>query len=89
MKILGNPIEKKLEEGPDVKAALLKFLRIIDTISSLGIYSCENDLDVQYALIINHAGQSILEGATSDRSIPLSVWPTVLERAFEKSVDLP
>ena len=43
--------------------------------------------DVEYALRINHAGRSIVEGGGGHHvgSIPLSLWPTILERAYEES----
>jgi hypothetical protein len=46
---------------------------------------------VEYALRINHAGRSLLiqdSNNNDNRSIPLSVWPIVLKRAIDKSVDV-
>jgi len=59
----------------------------------------EYDRDIEYALRINHAGRSIIEckinsstdstASTNDggrsSSIPLSLWPTIMEHAYETS----
>jgi hypothetical protein len=59
----------------------------------------EYDRDIEYALRINHAGRSIIEckinastdstASTNDggrsSSIPLSMWPTILEHAYKTS----
>jgi len=65
---------------------LLSFLRIYNNIYNIGGFS-EGDYssDVEYALRINHAGRSIVEGGGCVGSIPLSLWPTILVRAHEKS----
>ena len=79
-----NPISKKMKESPDEKAALLSFLEIFYTIHDMG----PNDIygsDVEYALRINHAGRRIFGGDGSIEYIPLSLWPTILRKASEKS----
>jgi len=82
-----NPIMKKMmiEGDPKETAAILSFLQTFNTVCNLG--GCKGgdyDPDVEYALRINHAGRNIVEGS-GDRPLPLSVWPIVLERSFEKS----
>lgn len=85
-----NPIVENVKEDQKEKAALLSLLRSFDAISSLGDwYPGDYDSDVEYALRTNHAGRSIIEGGNNDgRSLPLSVWPALLERAFDKSADI-
>jgi len=78
-----NPIMYKVKESPEVEAALLSFLETYNTISNLGTHNYGSD--VEYALRINHAGQGILEGGCCVRYIPLSVWPIVLARAYDRS----
>ena len=45
--------------------------------------------DVKYALTMNHAGRRIVEscrrGDKNNKPLPLSMWPYLLERAFETS----
>jgi len=74
-----------MEEDPKEKAAILIFLKTFNTVCNLeGFKKDDYDPDVEYALSINHAGRNIVEG-NGDRPLPLSVWPIVLERSFEKS----
>jgi len=80
-----SPVMNKMKEDPKEKTAILSFLQTFNTVCNLG--GCEvgdYDPDVEYALRINHAGRSIVEGSV-DRSLPLTVWPIVLERSFGKS----
>ncbi|OEU21535.1 hypothetical protein FRACYDRAFT_235160 [Fragilariopsis cylindrus CCMP1102] len=94
-----NPIMKNLKEDPNEKVAMLSFLESYNSIYS--IWSCESacgkyvdidywyDSDIEYALRINHAGRSIVECSNRKEdhhsSLPLSLWPIVLERAYKKS----
>ena len=68
LKIEHNPILEKMEDNPKEKASILSFLRTFNTIFKLfdGHLQDEEgnsfDSDVEYALRINHAGRSIVEG---------------------------
>ena len=42
-----------------------------------------NSKDVKYALRINHAGRSIVESRGNMKPLLLSMWPNLLEKAFE------
>ena len=82
--LCGNGDFHNAKEDLKEKAALLSLLKSVSNIYNLSGYGY--DSDVEYMLRINHAGRRILEGSRSGgRSFPLSVWPTVLERAFNKS----
>ena len=89
IRILGmgdNVISDNVMDNPKEKAALLGLLKSVNSIYDLG--DSYYDSDVEYALLINHAGRRIVEGSGGDsggRSLPLSVWPTILERACNKS----
>ena len=89
IRILGmgdNVISDNVMDNPKEKAALLGLLKSVNSIYNLG--NSYYDSDVEYALLINHAGRRIVEGSGGDsggRSLPLSVWPTILERACSKS----
>lgn len=78
--------------------AFLSFLQIfnfINDLDSCGSCCCEHGCDdlyksgIESALRINHAGRCLMEvdGNNDDngRSIPLSLWPTLLERSYAKS----
>jgi len=70
---------------PKEKAALLSFLKTFNTIYDLGAWDFD-DSDLKYAQQINHAGRSLFEvGNNSSRSLPLSAWPIVFERAGDKT----
>ena len=98
-KIGCNPITEKMKKYPMEKDAFLSFLRVFKTIHNLGSSGsccCEHgcdDLygsDIEFALRINHAGRSLVEfdeGDNNDkgRAVPLSLWPTLLERSYAKS----
>jgi hypothetical protein len=92
-----NPITKLLKDDPIENAAMLSFLESYNAIYSFGIgnydanrqaYVCDYGSNIEYALRTNHAGRSIVEGddRKDDRPlVPLSLWPTILERAYKKS----
>merc|ERR1712232_969334 len=97
--------------------AMLKFLRILNTVYNLGgsrkMHYC---LEIEYALMMNHAGRCIVEKTCSSNydttdtnsntdddttkqhrhdltrrlrsPLPLSVWPLLLERSYEKSGEI-
>ncbi|OEU12619.1 hypothetical protein FRACYDRAFT_243872 [Fragilariopsis cylindrus CCMP1102] len=93
-----NPVFKNMKHDPIEKAALLSFLGTFNTIQDLvgaqeeGIH----DSDVEYALRINYAGRRIVAkvdcGCTNDHDgkaiVPISLWPIILKRAYEKSFDI-
>ena len=93
-----NPVFKKMEDDPIEKAALLSFLGTFNTIHTLGIEGGKHyDSDLEYALRINHAGRRIVvkvDGGSNNNNddgktiVPSSLWPTILERAYEKSLDI-
>jgi hypothetical protein len=66
--------------------AILSLLNTYKSVCSLGYISNDDLIDpgIQYAMMINQVGRSIVE---DNRDLPLSVWPTLLERADEKSGD--
>jgi len=85
-----NPMMNKVRANdPNEKAALVSFLRTFNTVCHLGVYYVDSyGSDVEHALRINHAGRRIIEGGGHHvGSIPLSLWPTILERAYDKSDD--
>ena len=90
----GNPIFEKMKDSPEEKTAMLSFLQSCSSIHNIGGYKRSNyDSDIEHTLRINHAGRSnIVKGDTDSsgdrRSLPLSMWPTVLVRAYEKSYQI-
>jgi len=83
--LTGNFVENKLKNNPKEKHAMLSLLKVFNAVCTLKIYGEEHfDSDVDYALRINDAGRSLVEGG-NDELLPLSVWPTVLERAYAES----
>ena len=82
-----NPIFDNIKDDPEEKAALLSFLQRFHTIWDIYGFSTEpDDSDIDYELRINHAGRKILEdGSVGSRSLPLSLWSTILERSYKKS----
>jgi len=96
---MGNPmmVDVLNKDGEDedednnskaAKATILSFLQTFNRIHCLGYWNY--DPDIEYALRMNRARQALLlGGGSSSRSrIPLLVWPTVLEWAYEKSADI-
>lgn len=79
----------------------LESYNVIHTIVVYGDFDCSYgsdieddfdysyDSDIEYVLRINHAGRSIVECSNRKEdhrpSLPLSLWPIVLERAYKKS----
>ena len=91
-----NPILKKMKTDPIEKAAMLSFLESYSTVYYLGDkYLFRLDPDIECALRINHAGRKVVvenggSGSSGgSRSLPPSLWPTILERAYEKSDHIP
>ena len=100
-----NPLLKKMQyrqypnrhqRHPIEKAAMLSFLESYSTVYYLGDkYLFRLDPDIECALRINHAGRKIVvenggSGSSGgSRSLPPSLWPTILERAYEKSDHIP
>ena len=83
-----NPVIKKLEnDDPKEKAALMTLLQTFKSIYYLGFFTDRFGFffgyDLEYILRINHAGRRVMNGG-----IPLSVWPTILERSHNKSCDI-
>jgi hypothetical protein len=85
--LLPNPILDNIKDDPEEKAALVSFLQRFHTIWDIyGFHTESNDSDIDYELRINHAGRKILEdGSVGSRSLPLSLWSTILERSYKKS----
>ena len=74
---------------------MLRFLQSYDSICNItGYIEQHYDSDIKYALNINHAGRKRIVEASAlsanGRSLrfPLSIWPTVLERAYEISLQM-
>jgi hypothetical protein len=93
----GNPVMTKMKKGDSKEnSALIRFLQIFSTVYNLeGSKKSDYCSDLEYALRINHAGGRTIiaedgssisnrDGNTTS-ALPLSVWPTVLERSYEKS----
>jgi hypothetical protein len=91
-----NPIFKKMKTDPIEKAAMLSFLESYNTVYYLGDkYLFRLDPDIECTLRINHAGRKVVvenggSGSSGgSRSLPPLLWPTILERAYEKSDHIP
>jgi hypothetical protein len=91
-----NPIMKKRTNDPLEQQAFELLLK--EYFPSLGSLSSWDDWDppIEYLLRINRGGRVLIEGnrpsVTNDNAchtirsrIPLSIWPTVLERAYKTS----
>ena len=81
---------RNVKEDPIEKVAMLSLFESCNTICCLGFGDYDvNYSDIEYALSINHAGRKIVEsgGRKEGRrpSLPLSLWPIILERAYKKS----
>ena len=85
----GNPVMNKMQDDPKEKAAMFSLLETSNSIERLaGGTKYTYGSDIEYALRINHAGRSIVEkgnGSGIRKTVPLSLWPTILERAYKKS----
>ena len=84
-----NPVLEKIKNNdPHEIAALLKILsrfqriRQIQELPSSTVNGCGPR--IEYALRSNHAGRILVEG-NSNNNVPLSVWPIVLARSYNKS----
>jgi hypothetical protein len=92
--LYGNPIFKKMKISPEEKTAILSFLQSCSSIHNIGGFKRSNyGSDIESALRINHAGRSnLVKGGTAGsgdrRSLPLSMWPIVLVRAYENSYEI-
>jgi hypothetical protein len=92
--LTGNPIMDNIKTEPKEKTSIISLLKNFDTIYNIGGPSSDSyDSNIAYELRINHAGRSIVEGSASGgisggRSLPLSVWPALLERAANRSNDI-
>jgi len=89
---------KKMKEDTAQTATMLSFLEIFNTIYNLGgDKKADYGSDIDYALRKNISGRRIIvnghnnggdndDGGNNSRSIvPLSLWPTILVQAYEKS----
>jgi len=90
-----NPIFGKMKDSPEEKTDMLSFLQSCSSIHNIGGYKRSNNYDseIEFALRINHAGRSNIvkgdtDGSGDRRSLPLSMWPTVLVRAYETSYQI-
>ena len=84
------------QQHPIEKAAMLSFLESYNTVCFLGDkWLFKLDPDIECALRTNHAGRKIVAkkggsgSSGGSRSLPPSLWPTILERAYEKSDHIP
>jgi hypothetical protein len=81
-------IHKKMSDDPKENAAMVELLETCNNIVGIGGHRNDYGADIEYALKINQAGRSIVGkgcGSDSRKTVPLSLWPTILERAYEKS----
>jgi hypothetical protein len=82
-----NQVLEKIHYDPKERAAAMSLIKTCSTIYNLGgCNKADYPSDLEYELRINHAGRNIIEVVGNDsRSVPISLWPTILERAYEKS----
>jgi hypothetical protein len=77
------------KDDPKERAAAMSLVKTYSYVYNLGGKNKEDyPSDLEYELRLNHAGRGRLVGkgvGNNDRPIPLSLWPTILERAYEKS----
>jgi hypothetical protein len=72
------------ECGQDADAFFSSILDFFPQLSSICLYGYNMSDETQYLLRINHCGRVLVEGSKSQaRALPLSMWPTVLERAHK------
>ena len=92
-----NPCSINIKKDRKKKAAILTILKTFKNLFYIDSYTMREDApeyfdsDVVKLLHANHAGRSIIEGAGGgSRSplIPLSIWPTIIVRAYERSEDI-
>jgi hypothetical protein len=88
-----NPVVENIKKDDKEKKALLTCLRYykrVYKILSKPLWSHPFDTEIVYALRMNEAGRILLvDGGTGTSgntyNLPLSVWPTILIRAFGRS----
>ncbi|OEU14844.1 hypothetical protein FRACYDRAFT_241401 [Fragilariopsis cylindrus CCMP1102] len=100
LKLEGNPIMSKnvIDDPEQEQTAMLSFLTTLNNTiynlgrrkgSYIGTGNVGYDPNIEYNLRINHAGRRrIIEATTvsgDERSLSLSMWPTVLVRGYENS----
>ena len=78
LSLLGNPIEHNCRDHK-IRMDLCSFIRAFPSIEALGAIP-DLHRDVASELLLNRAGRRLVNGWTSDRPLPLSVWPLVLGR---------
>jgi hypothetical protein len=83
LNLYDTPVMEKMKEDPKEREAVLSLLKTRSSICNLGGRKKDDyPADVECALRFNHAGRNV---TFDDKSIPLSLWPIILERAYEKS----
>ena len=71
---------EELNDDPKERTAAMSLIKTRSAIYNLGGRDKEDyPSDLEYELRLSHAGRG------RDRPIPLSLWPTILERAYEKA----
>jgi len=85
LNLYDTPVMEKMKEDSKEREAVLSLLKTRSSICNLGGRKKDDyPADVECALKCNHAGRNV---TFDDKSIPLSLWPTILEMAHEKSND--
>jgi hypothetical protein len=83
LNLYDTPVMETMKDDPKEREAVLSLLKTRSSIYNLGGRKKDDyPADVECALRFNHAGGNV---AFDDKSIPLSLWPTILKRAYEKS----
>ena len=86
-----NAVIGKMHDNQKEKAALMIIIRAFKGLYNLGngIDVMAYSLDVKYQLQINHSGRRLIEDfSPAHKTIPKSLIPYILERAFQKSLDI-
>ena len=80
---------EELNDDPKERTAAMSLIKTRSAIYNLGGRDKEDyPSDLEYELRLSHAGRGRVIGkgvGNDDRPIPLSLWPTILERAYEKA----
>jgi hypothetical protein len=82
-----HPIrDRALSRDPDMKAAVIAFLRTFVTVDDMEFpRGTTVHSEWEYELVTNMAGRRLLDGNNgSCTDLPLSIWPTVIQRAQRK-----
>jgi len=83
-----HPIrDRALSRDPDMKAAVITFLRTFVTVDDMEFpIGTTIHSEWEYELVTNAAGRRLLDGNNHGgcADLPLSIWPTVLQRAQRK-----